>query len=396
MTEHLVRQFRANQEIIRILEISKNLSETIFDDLPVVLILLDDSMRILKINRQGQSYIGVNEADALGSNISTLLPERESEKVAGYFADSFGSKSASLSFESGTTVEGKQRWFHWHLDRVHGATTSNARVHVLIGNDTTEARSAFEKWLGLKQDIEIGTTVQSMLLPKESILRVGKTDVAVYYEPSAQVSGDFWWSRSWPGVGTLVVVCDVMGHGVGSAIASAAAVGGLETLFAVLERPTPDDIAKQLLILDSVLSKRFENNLLFCMTTLWISELSTDVAIWSCGLPVPLFVDKTGKQRRVPVSSRGPIGLGFGVNLVPTTIQVCEEEVLSVFSDGCYEFQDGNDQFGRTKLNKFLIGNAAGDPEYVVKTFGAMHKTKRMSDHPTDDVTLLFMKRRSI
>ena len=395
MTEHLVRQFRANQEIIRILEVSKNLSETIFDDLPVVLILLDDAMRILKINRQGQEFIGVNEADALGSNVSTLLPDREAQMVGSYFADSTDGTANPLSFESGTSVEGKQRWFHWHLDKVHGATMSNARVHVLIGNDTTEARTAFERWLGLKQDIEIGTTVQSMLLPKESLLPVGKADVAVYYEPSAQVSGDFWWSRSWGGHGTLVVVCDVMGHGVGSAIASAAAVGGLETLFAVLEQPTHEAIGKQLSILDLVLSKRFQNNLLFCMTTIWISEKSTEVALWSCGLPVPLYVDKTGKQRRVPVSSRGPVGLGFGVDPVPTLVQVETGEILSVFSDGCYEFQDGDDQFGRTKLNKFLIGNAGRGPDEVVKLFGAMHKAKRKLEHPTDDVTLLLLKRNS-
>ena len=67
-----------------------------------------------------------------------------------YFEALEHSKPGSLiSFESECSIADQRRFFHWELTPLSLAKYDQRHVHILIGSDTTDARTSFENWLGL-------------------------------------------------------------------------------------------------------------------------------------------------------------------------------------------------------------------------------------------------------
>ncbi|MCX6124145.1 MAG: PP2C family protein-serine/threonine phosphatase, partial [Proteobacteria bacterium] len=303
------------------------------------------------------------------------------------------SKPGSLiSFESECSIADQRRFFHWELTPLSLAKSDQRHVHILIGSDTTEARTSFENWLSLQRDIAVGSTVQSMLLPKGQLFDLPGVQVAAFYEASAQVSGDFWWYRIFPGVGALVLVCDVMGHGVGSAIASGVAVGAIESIMGDLRLPTVEQISSRLLNIDSVLSARFERNFMFCVSAVWIPDQANKLVIWSCGLPLPIIMDDKKAPTPFTASRSSPFGIGENTELTPAIIKTAPGLSLFLFSDGCYEFTYEGKLFGRQKFKRLLEDSINLSTAEQIAKFGESHKTLRQTKHPSDDVTLIAIR----
>lgn len=390
----LERESRANQEIIRILEASKALSETIYDELSVLLVMVDDHQRILKINRMGQLILEVDESQILGESLQDFLPPEAASNVVAYFAQARGKWPKPSSFETEYRIGEERKFFHWQLSQVHRGGSSNLGVHILIGNDTTKARVAFEKIVDLRHDLEVGGTVQNLLLPKAGAVVSTNYDLSVHYEPSAQVGGDIWWCRSIKGAGSILVVCDVMGHGVGAAIASATLIGALESQFRDDSDLSPDSISRQIAELDLILSRRFAESMMFCTAILWLPEGDTPVYYWNFGLPIAIHTDKDGRRYEHRIVTSDPMGIGFSALPTANEIELKKDDRLFLFSDGCYEFEYAGRDFGRFKFSKTLKELVKFNPQDACAAFASLHRDLRGSVHPKDDVTLAVIKRK--
>jgi PAS domain S-box-containing protein len=118
-----------------------------------------------------------------------------------------------------------------------------------------------EKWLREQMKVELrgAGTLQRSLLPQDSIH--GNVEIRTLYEPHHEVSGDFYWYR-WNKTGTVLqgFLLDVMGHGIGTALQTAAlnvlfhqAVG---TKTCPPRKPCCGSIGRHRLILATVPSQR--------------------------------------------------------------------------------------------------------------------------------------------
>ncbi|MDQ3336279.1 MAG: SpoIIE family protein phosphatase [Myxococcota bacterium] len=75
----------------------------------------------------------------------------------------------------------------------------------------------------IEQELEVARAIQETLVPTSEPVDVGPLKFAGYYQPAAQTGGD-WWTWSQVGEGRyLLVIGDVTGHGVPSAMITAAA-----------------------------------------------------------------------------------------------------------------------------------------------------------------------------
>jgi serine phosphatase RsbU (regulator of sigma subunit) len=75
----------------------------------------------------------------------------------------------------------------------------------------------------IEQELEVAKTIQDTLVPSTAPVDRGTFTFAGYYQPAAQTGGDWW---TWADLGrdrVLVVIGDVTGHGVPSAMITAAA-----------------------------------------------------------------------------------------------------------------------------------------------------------------------------
>jgi serine phosphatase RsbU (regulator of sigma subunit) len=75
----------------------------------------------------------------------------------------------------------------------------------------------------IEQELEVAKTIQDTLVPTAAPVDRGVIKFAGYYQPAAQTGGDWWTWSELVGGKTLVVIGDVTGHGVPSAMITAAA-----------------------------------------------------------------------------------------------------------------------------------------------------------------------------
>jgi serine phosphatase RsbU (regulator of sigma subunit) len=75
----------------------------------------------------------------------------------------------------------------------------------------------------IEQELEVAKTIQDTLVPTAEPVDHGILKFAGYYQPAAQTGGDWWTWSDLVGGKVLLVVGDVTGHGVPSAMITAAA-----------------------------------------------------------------------------------------------------------------------------------------------------------------------------
>ena len=75
----------------------------------------------------------------------------------------------------------------------------------------------------IEQELEVAKTIQDTLVPTSAPVDRGVLKFAGFYQPAAQTGGDWWTWSELVGGKTLMVIGDVTGHGVPSAMITAAA-----------------------------------------------------------------------------------------------------------------------------------------------------------------------------
>jgi serine phosphatase RsbU (regulator of sigma subunit) len=75
----------------------------------------------------------------------------------------------------------------------------------------------------IEQELEVAKTIQETLVPGAELVERGPLRFAGFYLPAAQTGGDWWTWHELVGGKILVVIGDVTGHGVPSAMITAAA-----------------------------------------------------------------------------------------------------------------------------------------------------------------------------
>ncbi|HEY0192604.1 MAG TPA: SpoIIE family protein phosphatase [Kofleriaceae bacterium] len=75
----------------------------------------------------------------------------------------------------------------------------------------------------IEQELEVAKTIQDTLVPSPEPVDHGVLQFAGFYQPAAQTGGDWWTWHDLVGGKVLLVVGDVTGHGVPSAMITAAA-----------------------------------------------------------------------------------------------------------------------------------------------------------------------------
>jgi serine phosphatase RsbU (regulator of sigma subunit) len=75
----------------------------------------------------------------------------------------------------------------------------------------------------IEQELEVAKAIQETLVPSDAPVKKSTLTFAGFYQPAAQTGGDWWTWADLVGSKTLVVIGDVTGHGVPSAMITAAA-----------------------------------------------------------------------------------------------------------------------------------------------------------------------------
>jgi serine phosphatase RsbU (regulator of sigma subunit) len=234
-----------------------------------------------------------------------------------------------------------------------------------------------------EHELEDLRAIRDALTPPELPRRPG-LDLAAAFLPAEaeQVSGDFYLVAEGPQDGTVLVVGDVIGHGLEAARRAAF----VRTTFAAVA-PFSDDPCSLLSWAHVALTERVGTTGEFvtaaCATYLPEEQLLR----WAyAGHPPALWLDDG--QPLVAPKQGTPLGVGDGPECVEGSRRLTAREGVMIYTDGLTEARRGGELFGLDAVTAALAGLRTPSPSEAIAILRA-----RVSEFAygglTDDLCLL-------
>ncbi|MEU0602455.1 SpoIIE family protein phosphatase [Streptomyces sp. NPDC006393] len=237
----------------------------------------------------------------------------------------------------------------------------------------------------------IATTLQRSLLPRV-LPDTNAVRAAYRYVPAeAEVGGDWFDLIPLPGFRTALVVGDVVGHGLNSAVT----MGRLRTAvqnFSTLDLP-PDELLARL---DDVVHQmdaeaggagEYGTVAATCLYAIY-DPVSCSCTMARAGHFPPALVYPDGRVEVVDLPECPPLGIG-GLRFEAVERKLPQDTQLVFYTDGLIEDRHRDIGTGLTLLCKALSG-AGSDPEETCETI----LETVLPDHPVDDAALLIARTR--
>ena len=201
-------------------------------------------------NRQGYVVFGydLSPVDTFAKE-SAKLKDDESRKAAlrtGAFGALFVLIGTLLAIFQGVQISKPIKLLAWKADQIARGDLA-ARVEVrstdeigMLGENfnfmadqlTILLQQTAEK-ATMEKEMEVARTIQETLVPTHDPIDKGTLKFAGYFQPASQCGGDWWTWHDMVGDKILVVIGDVTGHGVPSAMITAAAKAACDVARAV-------------------------------------------------------------------------------------------------------------------------------------------------------------------
>jgi serine phosphatase RsbU (regulator of sigma subunit) len=256
-----------------------------------------------------------------------------------------------------------------------------------------ETQDAIRKQVHLDSQIEIAATVQKHFLqwPK---LETSAINVKVDVKPADSTGGD--WAQFYEVKDRFVylLVGDVMGHGVGSAMMAAAVAGAFEVLKPQLElAPSVNWLLKQF---GAVVHSAGRRELLMTMAIARLDLNTGDLEIASAGHPHPRIItltpcDENPQNKRVRMIRTRGNPLGFNREEFHTLHhRLFPGEALVIVSDGVLERRDSEGRFfGITGFTRLLERTTSGNATDLAREIYDSAMAAGEYQHLDDDLSIL-------
>lgn len=200
-------------------------------------------------------------------------------------------------------------------------------------------------------------------------------DVAIRYLPvgnSTLVGGDWCETVRLHFGRTLLVVGDVMGHGLEAAVDMTAYRSALRYI-ASADLP-PHRVLRQL---DDMAAEEPDRRPATCLLA-QVDPNRGMVTLAGAGHLPPLVIDPQGRATRLPVPVGPPLGTGFG-GYEPATYRLAPGQTLVLFTDGLVERRGEDIDRSLDRLAGLGFGAAAG-PEEILDTVVGRLDVRRAED----------------
>jgi sigma-B regulation protein RsbU (phosphoserine phosphatase) len=235
-------------------------------------------------------------------------------------------------------------------------TVTNSELGAVIFDDITERmRSENELSAVYRREHQIAETLQQSILLVENNLQATGFDFHACYRPAvseAAIGGDFF--DAFPINKNLVAftIGDVSGKGL---VAAARTAETKYTLRAFLrEYPSPSLALVRLneYLCERQRSPETEIEGFICLTIIVANSKTGQVSISSAGFEPPIIVQEDFETYSMPVEGSLPVGIMPGQQYQKKTIQLAENDVLILATDGVTEAKGKSDLFGTERFIK--------------------------------------------
>lgn len=240
----------------------------------------------------------------------------------------------------------------------------------------------------LEQELAVARQIQRALLPAVTVVRCPGLHVCGTVEPASHCGGDWWTYLKLTRQRTLVLVGDVTGHGISSAMLTATARSCLDTV----RQLTRGDfqVGYLLKIMDQLLREGIGDEYhMTCFASI-LDPIEGTLTYANAGHNQPYLLRYTPEGwRHGRLSARGNrLGDADGHAFVEHTIKTRPRDLLCWHSDGLVEAVDGDGrEFGGRRLRQVLSGATDETPDVVLERVMAGLHEHQAGQPLSDDVT---------
>ena len=237
-------------------------------------------------------------------------------------------------------------------------------------------------------ELELARKVQFALMPRPPKPR-GVLQVAVRYTPANQLGGDVYDFYRLENNRLGILVADVSGHGVNSAMLSGMVKALAAPLsIAVLE---PGELLAGL----DVATEQYFPEGYFCTGFYLIADEETGLVRYAgVGHPPAIVIGPNG-TRTLP-SNPGMLGIGMVDGTAGDADRLQPGESLIIYTDGLTDAMDPSDVlFGEDRLKTLLQGHHGADPTEILNRVDDALNRHTAPGRPADDINIIVLQRSS-
>ena len=215
----------------------------------------------------------------------------------------------------------------------------------------------------MEKELEVARTIQETLVPQEDTVDRGHIKLAGYFQPASQCGGDWWTWHELNDGRILVVIGDVTGHGVPSAMITAAAKAACDTVRAM----TNDRITVTLLleIMNRAIFESAKRKFVMTCFASIIDPKTKKISFGNAGHNFPyLYRVVNGRGEFGCLMTRGNrLGDMMESKYVEQTMDLMANDVLVWYTDGIVECEnDRGEEYGEKRFRASIRRAAAEDP----------------------------------
>ena len=387
-------------------DFSGSLAKTVLNSLSANIAIIDEYGVILETNQAWRNYATVNKMeghnDSIGVNYLALC-DATTGKEAKYARDVAAGIRSVINgdlkeFLYDYPCHGPDGRQFFYLRAIRVAEKEPIRV-VVSHEDITALKLAEESLRKrekerdrLRHSLELAKEVQQILLPKDNprIAGLEVTGKSIYFDETGGDYYDFIEFKDNDTEKLGVVVGDVAGHGISSALLMATVRSALRQRLAL-----PGSIAQIIADVNRQLASDFGESGQF-VTLFYLSiDPASKILEWvRAGHEPAIFYNSATNS----FSELNGSGMALGVDKqcqyeINRKEDLSRGSIIVMGTDGVWETRNESGQmFGRTAIYDIIRDNSAAGAGDIMEEIFDRYKKFRKAAQPEDDVTLVVVK----
>jgi serine phosphatase RsbU (regulator of sigma subunit) len=215
----------------------------------------------------------------------------------------------------------------------------------------------------LEKELEVARTIQETLVPPADVVDRKFVKIAGFFQPASQCGGDWWTYHDLAGGKLLVVIGDVTGHGVPSAMITAAAKAACDVARAVHH----DDVTcTQLLeIMNRAIFESAKRKFVMTCFASILDPVTRTITYANAGHNFPyVYREASGKGEFGSLMTRGNrLGDIADSKYTAKTMELHPGDILVWYTDGIVECENENgEEYGEKRFRAAIRRAAQMDP----------------------------------
>ncbi len=238
----------------------------------------------------------------------------------------------------------------------------------------------------MRQELEVARAVQQLLIPPQAVIDIPPLRFSGHFQPADECGGDWWTVAPLSGRRALMVVGDVTGHGISSALITGAAKATCElALHLVGDSLTPSAL---LSMMNETLYRMARRKIMMTSVAAIIDPTARTLTVANAGHPFPLLIRNSITH---PILAEGP-QLGDSRKSVyeDSQIEIQAGDVMVSFTDGVTDCEnEKGERFSERRLRTIVQRAQGTGATGVCNALVEALATFRGKQPQGDDITLV-------